>query len=133
MVYSPFLFANLPYILPSNLDIQPNVTSTISPGVIIKFFTDPWNSLIVEGTLFAVGNETQPIVFTSIKDDECGGDTNNDGNLTLPAIGNWKEIKISGTATLDWLKIRYATPNPPSPLNIQGGANVTQDNISIEP
>ena len=78
----------------------------------------------------------QPIVFTSIRDDSypqtpLNGDTNNDGNATLPLPDDWLDIVISGNANLDWLKLRYGSANP---LSIQPGANVTQGpNIFIEP
>lgn len=54
------------------------------------------------------------VIFTSYKDDSVGGDTNGDGNITFPSIGDWKGIRnawiTSGNAG-DWennANIRYA-------------------------
>ena len=88
--------ANSPYIVTSSIDIYPDVTLTIQPGVMVKMAAN--TSVFVNGTLLAQGTPTQPIVFTSQKDDEYGGDTNNDGNATLPAAGNWPKIQVAATS-----------------------------------
>jgi len=121
---------DLPYIFSNNLDIAVDATLTIDPGVILKF-KNSLSTVFVNGTLLAIGTESLPIIFTSLKDDEYGGDTNNDADTTTPNINNWKEIKILGTADLDWLKIRYSKTEA---LNIQDGATVTRgENVFIEP
>jgi len=81
----PFVFDG------SELTIGQGESLTLSPGVIIKLQDTDWwahGSLIAEGTL------SQPIWFTSYKDDSVGGDTNNDGTTTSPNPGDWKYIKI---------------------------------------
>jgi parallel beta-helix repeat protein len=54
---------------------------------------------LVNGTLIADGTATDSIVFTSVKDDRYGGDTNNDGNASSPAAGNWYSVSIQNTTT----------------------------------
>lgn len=54
--------ANSPYIFISDVTVAPGVALLIEPGVTIDF--SRW-SLIVEGTLFARGNETSRIKFQS--------------------------------------------------------------------
>ena len=84
------------YHITGNLTVASGVTLTIMPGAIIKF--DVNCSLIVntDGTLIAEGNAAQPIVFTSIKDDTYGGDTNEDDDWSTPRPGDWNEIRNNG-------------------------------------
>ncbi len=69
------------YIITGNLTVGNNVTLVIEPGVIVKFRD---NMLIaVKGGLKVQGTIEEPVVFTTIKDDSIGGDTNSDGRNTL--------------------------------------------------
>ncbi len=84
-----------PYALCSSGVVKAGRTLTIEPGVVIKFGTPtcPFDSsqqqLIIYGNLIANGSSTDPVIFTSIKDDTVAGDTNGDGALTKPAKGDW--------------------------------------------
>ena len=86
---------NVAYII-ENLTVMPNTTLTIGEGVVIKFpLTNYYwinNGINIDGSLVAIGTVKSPIVFTSIKDDSKGGDTNGDGNTSVPAKGNWGSI-----------------------------------------
>ena len=86
---------NIGYIL-DNLTIATNAVLTIEPGVVIKFNSN--QSITVNGALIANGTSYEKIVFTSIKDDSRGGDTNDDGNDTSPAKGNWRAINFENTS-----------------------------------
>jgi hypothetical protein len=90
-------------------------TLTISPGTIVKF--GPGNGLQVQanGALVASGGSAAtPIVFTSLKDDTQGGDTNGDGAATAPAPGDWRGIEIaSGGSVLDHCRVAYGGNHRP--------------------
>ena len=82
-----------------NLDVNLGATLTIDPGVVIKMgpvSTYPYfrTLITVNGAITALGTAADPIVFTSIRDDEHGNpaDTNNDGTLTTPSYSNWQHI-----------------------------------------
>jgi parallel beta-helix repeat protein len=83
---------NIAYVI-NQLTISSNAKLTIMPGVVIKFRTDNTNwyaaDIVVEGNLIANGTPTEKIYFTSFKDDSKGGDSNNNGNTTAPAKGDW--------------------------------------------
>ena len=69
------------------------------------------SGLTINGTLKAIGqDETEKIIFTSFKDDEYGGDTNSDGNVSFPQPGNWKQIYFTPTSQnseLNYVIVRY--------------------------
>ncbi len=79
-------------------DFYVNNTLTIKPGAIIKFHPTegPYMMLGGTGTVIAKGSAAKPIIFTSYKDDDHGGDTNGDGNATSPASKDWGEINTNG-------------------------------------
>ena len=68
------------YLANSSITVNSGATLTLLPGAIIKFASGC--SMTVNGTLDAQGTRAAPIVFTSQKDDEWGGDTNGDGEKT---------------------------------------------------
>ncbi len=101
-----------PYIIASNLHVPHDVTLTVDPGVVVKFYPGS-SSLLVDGALNARGSADEPVVFTSLNDDDCGiaggcGDTN--ATTTPAAPGDWLGIKIFSAdrdSTINHAIVRY--------------------------
>ena len=79
-----------PYCIIQNVNILKNVTLTIEPDVIVKFYEgtdqaqDKKYSIIIEGQLIAVGSEDERIIFTSYKEE--------------PKSGDWNSLEFTSTA-----------------------------------
>ncbi len=80
--------------------IKDNATLTIQPGSVIKFSTSGSLRLGEKSQLIAHGTMTETIVFTSLQDDTYSGDTNGDGGLTVPILGDWNGIESYGNLSL---------------------------------
>lgn len=98
--------ANSPYVITTDVTVNTEGSLTIEPGVVVKIIKE--KGILVDGTLNAEGTADKRIVFTDSRDDAAGGDTNGDGEVTVPTAGYWAGIKITGTATLDYCDVRYA-------------------------
>ena len=65
--------------------------------------------LTVNGVLDLQGTPGDPVIFTSIKDDSAGGDTNLDDGETEPAPGDWYYVSYGNTRnTIHDAVFRYA-------------------------
>ncbi|MFT4215583.1 MAG: IPT/TIG domain-containing protein [Micropruina sp.] len=119
----------LPYIMGSlklggipGFPLTPRATLTIPAGAIVKF-DDGARLDVTDGSLIVNGTQTQPVIFTSIHDDDAGGDTNGNGNGTSPEPGSWGGLSVSssnystdtqtynttGTLTANELDQRYSS------------------------
>jgi hypothetical protein len=87
--------ANL-YVITCEVTVAKDVTLTVMPGTVVKAYYGGYTpcAITVFGRLVAEGTSEAPIVFTSIHDDEHGGDTENDGSATVPGPGNWQSINL---------------------------------------
>ncbi|MHB8766272.1 MAG: right-handed parallel beta-helix repeat-containing protein, partial [Deferrisomatales bacterium] len=84
---------------------------TVDPGVTVKFAAG--TGIQVNGALVAEGLPAEKIVFTSVKDDAYGGDSNGDGASTWPVNGDWDGIAFrdsffEGSSRLKQALVRYA-------------------------
>lgn len=95
----------------NSIAINAGTTLTIQPGVVIKL--DPSRQITVNGTLTAIGTAVDTVVFTSIRDDNNrAGDTNADGNLTVPNASDWVSILFPdanpNTSQFTYCDVRYS-------------------------
>jgi len=105
----PYTSPDVPYYFRSYFDVNNTYTLTIEEENIIKF---PLNDgLRIYGKLVADA-VVDWIYFTSDRDDNWGGDTNNDGAATAPAVSNWEGIQFfdasDNTSVMRRCQIRYA-------------------------
>ena len=109
---------SIAYVSLNSVNIAVGGDLIIDPGVVIKMYAY-YTGWSVEGKIHAMGG-SQPdssVVFTSISDDSRGGDTNNNGNGTQPAIANWASITLNDAAIdsaciFRYCKFYYGDYNP---------------------
>jgi hypothetical protein len=88
---------SIPYYLDNSVTVASGETLGIDPGTVIKFqVKDNIGLYFDRSKLNARQVADKPIVFTSIRDDDISGDTNNDGPSDgLP--GDWGQISLAKT------------------------------------
>ncbi|MCM8785471.1 MAG: carboxypeptidase regulatory-like domain-containing protein [Candidatus Omnitrophica bacterium] len=91
----------------SDVTVASGVTLTIEKGAVIKLEDKKGIIIQAAGKIIAEGTNSQPIIFTSIKDDTVAGDLNGDGNTTEPAAGDWRWIYIEGEAYFEKVYFYY--------------------------
>jgi hypothetical protein len=122
--------AGSPYIVSYGLIVAEGATLTIEPGVVVKV-NGTFTTIIIRGSLNAIGTGANRIIFTSIQDDSVGGDSGNDG-ATSGAPGQWWYLGVNGSAVLKYVDVRYGGYGSANHaygafLSGNGGANAVVD------
>lgn len=121
-------YANLPYVISTIYTVPVGQKLTLASGSVIKLSSG--GSILVKGQLLANGTASSKIIFTSLKDDEYGGDT--DAASSTPLAGDWLNLTFSqnqATSTLDNTIVRYGGDK--NPFNLDKGAILIK-NSSVE-
>lgn len=85
--------APYPYYFPGSLTISTSGILNINAGQVVKFADNTF--IYVDGKMKAGSITGEPVVFTSIRDDNAGGDTNADGTITAPYVASWGGIQFN--------------------------------------
>ena len=124
---------SIPYVA-ENLTVAEGATLTVEAGAVVKLDR---RTLFVQGTLDVAGTAAQPVVFTSIRDDSVGGDTNGDGDASVPGPGNWESVDFEpgSGGTLTHVAFRYGGHygynHPVDPIISIEGASPSFSNCEV--
>ncbi len=80
------------HVLEGELIVSEGISVSVEPGAIIKALPGSVMTVLNGGQVEALGTPEAPIVFSTIQDDDSGGDTNLDGGNSLPQPGSWRGI-----------------------------------------
>ena len=120
------------YTVDSNITFVSGTTLTIEPGVVVKFAANTAMTIASGATLVAQGTRAAPIVFTSIRDDANGGDTNGDGAASSPQPGDWKYVYVQGIANLTYTHLYYGAPsNETGIIETSGSGSLTMEGCVV--
>ncbi|MBM4025373.1 MAG: hypothetical protein FJ280_08190, partial [Planctomycetes bacterium] len=98
------------HMVEEDVTVATGARLTIAPGAIVKFAWQTGITVADGAFLDALGTEAAPIVLTAWADDTAGGDTNLDGDNSLPQPGEWAGLGALGTGQLnlnDYAELRY--------------------------
>ena len=118
------------YHVPTGITVSIGQTLTIEAGAILKFGASAF--LHVPGTIDVQGTAGQPVIFTSLFDDE-GFDSNGDGP-TVGMPGEWTGIVFqtgSDASTVSHAEIRFAGASNTTALRMTSTAPVAFNDLLI--
>jgi hypothetical protein len=136
----------LPYVVDYPIDIGARAQLTIEAGTVVKLRTVPGSSsrtvIRVAGdgaTLRAEGTADRPVVFTALRDDRYGGNTDGDPPKDQdpkrwePSVGDWEGISFGPGASETECVMRNCIIRYSAKGIVQTGVNVPLDNCTVLP
>ena len=125
--WSPF---NLHYVV-GDVDALAGTTLTLPAGSVVKF--DPATRLRTraDGVLDVQGQLANPVYFTSITDDDIGGDTNRDGETSSPQAGDWDNLLVEGQGTIRHAFVLYGAGATQGAIETVGAGEVLVDSTTV--
>ena len=132
--------AGSPYLVDrAGLVVESGATLTLEAGAVVKIVTPQEPHIGVAGNIVAQGTALNPVVFTSFRDDDYGGDMNGDGSTSSPQADDWTHIVIESTSagsSFENTLVRYAGGSKAGYVEEAGvlvdGASPSFDAITIE-
>ncbi len=117
-----------PVIVPSG------ATLIIEAGAILKFAPGAGIDINDGGSLIVNGTLAQPVIFTSVRDDAYGGDTNDDGRRSKPAAGDWRSLRFhdGSSGQLNHAEIRYGGNSVGNPWGAGGVIEALGGPVSVK-
>ncbi|MGC8835262.1 MAG: right-handed parallel beta-helix repeat-containing protein, partial [Armatimonadota bacterium] len=123
-----------PYMIIGTVVVDGKAALSVEPGTVLKLTSGA--GIVVNGVLRLESSLSNPIVLTSFKDDEFGGDTNADGGASLPSPGNWDGIVFAptGSGVLSGCCVRYggAARQVAEGLFTYGAVSIYSDAVTLE-
>jgi parallel beta-helix repeat protein len=126
-------YTNITYVLRNYIIIANGTNVNIEAGVVIK--NEPYSyGITVNGGFKVDGTLANPVIFSSIKDDNVGnpGDTDGDGNGTAPEVGEGPGIYFAPSSDDTYCKLIYLKSYYGGGSYVQPNNNPTTGVIGIE-